>query len=128
MKEKTKELKDSKEWKNTSEALIKLQKDWKNLGHVQYKLDQKLWNEFRSTCDDFFNSKKEYYDTLDERQAEYFKQKEDISAKIAKTKIEYSLKDIESFIAELINKNRVYEGNILVSCLIKKLITSYVFK
>ena len=92
--EKAKELKDSKEWKNTSEALIKLQKDWKNLGHVQYKLDQKLWNEFRSTCDDFFNSKKEYFDTLDERQAENFKQKQDISSKIAKSKTDEELRGL----------------------------------
>ena len=92
--EKAKELKDSKEWKNTSEALIKLQKDWKNLGHVQYKLDQKLWNEFRSSCDYFFNSKKEYFDTLDERQADHFKQKQGISVKIAKSKTEEELRGL----------------------------------
>ncbi|MFT5620422.1 MAG: hypothetical protein ACI9QR_000751 [Flavobacteriaceae bacterium] len=90
--EKAKELKDSKQWKDTTEALIKLQRDWKNMGHAQYKQDQKLWEQFRKACDGFFNSKKEYYDTLDDRQAENFKQKAAVAANIAKSKTEEELR------------------------------------
>lgn len=55
--DKAKSLKDSTDWKATSEKLIQLQKEWKKAGHAGNKFEQKLWNEFRSICDFFFHAR-----------------------------------------------------------------------
>ena len=50
-------LKDSKEWKKTTEALIALQKQWKEIGAVPRKKSEQLWKRFRAACDSFFNER-----------------------------------------------------------------------
>ena len=50
-------LKDSKEWKKTTEALIALQKQWKEIGAVPRKKSEQLWKRFRAACDEFFNER-----------------------------------------------------------------------
>ncbi len=74
--EKAEALKDSKEWKKTSEALIALQKEWKEIGAVPRKKSEQLWKRFRAACDAFFderdkNSKPEndYYSNLKAKKA-----------------------------------------------------------
>jgi len=74
--EKAEALKDSKEWKKTTEALIELQKQWKEIGAVPRKKSEQLWKRFRAACDAFFterdkNSKPEndYYGNLKAKRA-----------------------------------------------------------
>jgi hypothetical protein len=81
--EKADKLKTSTDWKNTTEAFKKLQREWKKSGKTQYKKDQELWNTFRSACDTFFDAKKHFYNTMDERQAEHLKEKNSLAEKIA---------------------------------------------
>lgn len=50
-------LKDSTDWKKTSDELIKLQKEWKTIGMVPKKLGDQLWNEFLSACNHFFDAR-----------------------------------------------------------------------
>ena len=50
-------LKDSTEWKKTTEALIDLQKQWKTIGAVPRKKSEILWKRFRAACDAFFNER-----------------------------------------------------------------------
>lgn len=68
--EKAEQLKDSKDWKNTGQELIHLQKEWKKIPPAHFKIENKLWERFRSACDTFFEAKKEYFDTLDDRKEE----------------------------------------------------------
>ena len=74
--EKAEALKDSKEWKKTTEALIDLQKQWKEIGAVPRKKSEQLWKRFRAACDAFFderdkNAKPEndYYGNLKAKKA-----------------------------------------------------------
>ncbi len=74
--EKAEALKDSKEWKKTTEALIDLQKQWKEIGAVPRKKSEQLWKRFRAACDEFFterdkNAKPEndYYANLKAKKA-----------------------------------------------------------
>ena len=74
--EKAETLKDSKEWKKTTEALIDLQKQWKEIGAVPRKKSEQLWKRFRAACDAFFderdkNAKPEndYYGNLKAKKA-----------------------------------------------------------
>ncbi len=50
-------LKDSTEWKQTSDALIDLQKQWKTIGAVPRKVSDELWKRFVGACDHFFEAK-----------------------------------------------------------------------
>ena len=50
-------LKDSTEWKQTSDALIELQKQWKSIGAVPRKVSDELWKRFVGACDHFFEAK-----------------------------------------------------------------------
>lgn len=55
--EQAKALQDSTEWKSTSDKLIALQKEWKTIGMVPKKLGDKLWNEFLTACNNFFEAR-----------------------------------------------------------------------
>ncbi len=56
---KAEELKNSTDWKATSEALIELQKQWKTIGPVARKYSDEVWKQFSELCDSFFNAKRE---------------------------------------------------------------------
>ena len=52
-------LKDSTDWKATSEKLIALQKEWKTTGGpMNRKRIDALWKRFNAACDYFFDQKK----------------------------------------------------------------------
>lgn len=51
-------LRDSRDWKNTADALQKLQAEWKAVGPVAREQAQELWQRFRSACDAFFTRRK----------------------------------------------------------------------
>lgn len=55
--EKAETLKESTDWKATSDALVKLQKEWKTIGPVTRKHSDALWRRFISACDYFFEQK-----------------------------------------------------------------------
>ena len=76
--EKAEALKDSTEWKQTSDALIELQKQWKAIGAVPRKVSDELWKRFVGACDHFFEAKNAA--TAEERgeQQENLKKKQDV--------------------------------------------------
>ncbi len=55
--EKAEALKDSTEWRTTSDLLVNLQKEWKNIGPTSHKQSAALWERFRAACDVFFEAK-----------------------------------------------------------------------
>lgn len=83
------ELRESTDWKSTTDKLIELQKQWKELGPVPRKDSDKLWKRFRSACDYFFNSKSEFFGKKDESYEENLKAKKELIKEMQK----YSLKD-----------------------------------
>ena len=50
-------LKDSTDWKATSDKLTQIQKDWKNIGPVPKKHSEIIWKRFVTACDYFFDQK-----------------------------------------------------------------------
>lgn len=76
--EKAKELQNSEDWKNATEALKKLQEEWKAVGSADPRDEQKLWQRFRSTCDHFFARKKENFAKVVGEQAQNLALKEDM--------------------------------------------------
>jgi Domain of Unknown Function (DUF349) len=76
--EKAKDLQNSEDWKNATDALKKLQEEWKAVGSADPRDEQKLWQRFRSTCDHFFSRKKENFAKVVEEQAQNLTLKEDM--------------------------------------------------
>ena len=56
--EKAEALKDSTDWKTTTDALVALQKEWKQVGPVAKKHSEIVWKRFNEACDYFFEQKK----------------------------------------------------------------------
>lgn len=57
--EKAQALADSTDWKSTSDKLIALQKEWKTIGMVPKKYGDRLWNDFLTACNKFFDARNE---------------------------------------------------------------------
>lgn len=55
--EKAEALKESQDWKNTTEIMIALQKEWKTIGPVARKHSDAVWKRFIAACDHFFEQK-----------------------------------------------------------------------
>ena len=55
--EKAEALKDSTDWKETTEKMIALQKEWKTIGAVTRKYSDSIWKRFITACDYFFDQK-----------------------------------------------------------------------
>ena len=58
-------LKDSTDWKKTSEEIIHLQEQWKQIGPVPRKQADGIWKRFRAACDEFFNNKARHFSNID---------------------------------------------------------------
>jgi hypothetical protein len=51
-------LKNSTDWKETTDKLVELQKQWKAIGPVARKYSDDLWKMFTTACDTFFEAKR----------------------------------------------------------------------
>ncbi len=51
-------LRDSTDWKKTTDELVELQKQWKTIDAVPKKHSDAVWHRFLSACDTFFDNKK----------------------------------------------------------------------
>ncbi|MCK4679330.1 MAG: DUF349 domain-containing protein, partial [Bacteroidales bacterium] len=71
-------LKESSDWKMTTQQLINLQKEWKNIGPVPRKHSNRIWKRFRAACDEFFNRKAEYFANIHKHEDENLKLKKDL--------------------------------------------------
>ncbi|NNC83291.1 MAG: DUF349 domain-containing protein, partial [Flavobacteriales bacterium] len=79
---KAEELSASTDWKDTADQLINLQKDWKEIGPTFQKDENKLWKQFRSHCDSFFNARNRSFKEREKEEKENLKVKEDIIERI----------------------------------------------
>lgn len=68
-------------WNEATEKLIALQNDWKAVGRTTEKDNDRIWTEFRTLCDSFFDKKKEFFSGLNEKFAANRKIKTDLIAK-----------------------------------------------
>lgn len=80
--EKAESLKDSTDWRATTDTLVALQKEWKTIGSVPKKHSDSVWHRFLEACDYFFEQKKKNSnDTRSVEQAN-LKQKKEIIAEL----------------------------------------------
>jgi hypothetical protein len=89
-------LKESDDWKATTDKLIALQKKWKEVGPVPRKQSELIWKKFRSACDEFFNRKTTHFSGVTGDQDENYKAKKALIAEIESFKVSGNPKeDIE---------------------------------
>jgi len=50
-------IKNSTDWKKTTDQFINLQKQWKEIGAVPRKKSEQIWKRFRAACDEFFTER-----------------------------------------------------------------------
>ena len=67
-------LKDSTDWKATTQELIRLQQEWKKIGPAGDKND-KIWQRFKAVSDEFFVRKTAHFAVQDEQQGENLQKK-----------------------------------------------------
>lgn len=48
------------DWKLTADKIIKIQQTWKTIGSAGHKFENKLWTDFRSACDAFFQAREQF--------------------------------------------------------------------
>ncbi len=66
--EKVEAIKDSTDWKVTTDKIISYQKEWKKIGPAPKKYSNKVWMRFRAACDTFFNNKSAHFKDIDSEQ------------------------------------------------------------
>ena len=71
-------LKDSTDWKKTTDEFIEIQKKWKEIGPVPRKQSDLIWKRFRSACDYFFDQKSKHFSSIDTEQVDNLKMKQDL--------------------------------------------------
>jgi hypothetical protein len=67
-----------KDWEIKSNEIIELQKVWKTIGFAPKKDNNKIYNRFRTACDNFFNKKREFYSQNREKQNDNLQLKTDL--------------------------------------------------
>lgn len=81
--EKAEALQNSTEWKETTDALVALQKQWKEIGTVPKKYSDEIWKRFNTACDTFFEAKKAANSTQHTEQQENLQKKQAIIDSLA---------------------------------------------
>ncbi|WPR76921.1 DUF349 domain-containing protein [Algoriphagus sp. NG3] len=81
---KAEELKDSTDWQNTSNALVRLQQDWKKLGPTPEKSRDSLYKRFKLACDTFFDNRRESNKASNAEFEDNLKKKQEICDQISK--------------------------------------------
>nr|WP_320021989.1 DUF349 domain-containing protein [uncultured Draconibacterium sp.] len=94
-------LKDSEDWKKTTQDFINIQKKWKEIGAVPRKHSDVLWKRFRAACDFFFDKKSEHFSDVDTEQDDNLKLKEDLIKEVENFKpvdnVDENLESLKTF-------------------------------
>lgn len=103
--EKAEALKDSTDWKATTDALIALQKEWRTIGPVVKKHSDAVWKRFIGACDYFFEQKKKQTSSQRSIEHDNLKAKKEVIAQInAILNAEEEAEDAPQQIRDLMSK------------------------
>ncbi|MDO5523022.1 MAG: DUF349 domain-containing protein [Bacteroidia bacterium] len=92
--ERAEAIKDSKDWRKTTQNMIAIQKEWRTIGIVPRKHVDSIWKRFISACDYFFEQKKLHISSQRDEEAKNLEKKKEIVEKISK--IDPTLKAAEA--------------------------------
>jgi hypothetical protein len=72
------EIENYRDWDKKSKELVELQKIWRTIGFAPKKDNNRIYDRFRTACDNFFNKKREFYSKNKEIQQNNLQQKIDL--------------------------------------------------
>ena len=64
------ENKTASDWEKHTQQIIALQNEWKTIGFAPQKMNVKIFERFRSACDDFFGRKTQFFKAIKAQMAE----------------------------------------------------------
>lgn len=97
-------LKDSEDWKKTTEAMIAIQKEWKKTGPVSRRYSDVIWKEFVSACDYFFEQKKKNFSSAKDEEINNMSAKKELTEQIKNIDISLNAQDALAKLRELTDK------------------------
>ena len=104
-------LKDSDDWDTTTPIMKKIQNDWKSIGHVPRKNSDKIWNEFKSACNHYFDKLHAQRNQENKGEFEAFEKKkaflDNLKGFVLSDNKEKDLEQIKQFISEWKSIGRV---------------------
>ena len=95
-------LKDSTDWRKTSDRLVELQKEWKEIGTVAKRHSDAIWKRFQEACDYFFEQKKQATSSQRKEERDNLKTKQEIIER---------LKELGSENSDLTRENAIKKLN-----------------
>lgn len=103
--EKAEALKDSKNWKKTTNDFIALQKEWKEIGPTAHRYTEALWKRFITACDAFFEEKEKVLGAQIKAEKENLAAKKAVIASL-KEMLEAEVEDAAAQVKSLVAKWR----------------------
>ncbi|MCR4681528.1 MAG: DUF349 domain-containing protein [Bacteroidales bacterium] len=73
---------DRTDWKQATAEILNLQSEWKTIGATPRKYSDQIWKRFRAACDKFFEAKSNYFNNVQEIEADNLHKKEELIQKI----------------------------------------------
>lgn len=74
----TDDCKSTADWEAKSKEIIDIQAEWKTIGFAPKAMNVKIFERFRTACDQFFTAKNEYFTEMKERFQENIAKKEEL--------------------------------------------------
>jgi hypothetical protein len=69
------------QWEDKTQEILALQAKWKNIGYAPQKMNVKIFERFRASCDEFFRRKALFYKSVKETMAANLEKKKELCAK-----------------------------------------------
>lgn len=90
-----------KHWEDANENLVKIQEQWKTIGFAPRKDNVKIYERFRTACNNFYKQRSLFFKTLKEDFANNLKKKETLCEQVEKLKDSTNWNETAKKIADL---------------------------
>lgn len=98
---KLEDLKTFADWNAISDKITALQAQWKTIGFAPQKMNQKIYERFRTACDTFFQQKSEFFKTVRTSLNENLAKKQELVEKAEALKDSTAWKETTDKLVEL---------------------------
>jgi hypothetical protein len=89
------------QWEEKTQEILALQAKWKNIGYAPQKMNVKIFERFRASCDEFFRRKALFYKNVKENMAANLEKKKELCTKAEQLKDSTDWKATAEVLAQL---------------------------
>ncbi|GGW31253.1 DUF349 domain-containing protein [Arenibacter certesii] len=124
-------LKDSEDWDTTTQEMKRIQSEWKKIGHVPRKYSDKIWKEFKTACNQYFDRFHALKNEAQKEESENYEKKNACLDRLKKFELsgdkKKDLAAIKEFIAEWKESGRVPYNKMSINAKFNKILDA-IFK